>query len=243
MEAPNLTDLELVLRLVLAAGLGAIIGLEREWRDRTAGLRTHMLVCLGSAVFTVVSAYGFQEWYESIPAGQRSTIVSDPTRIAAQIVTGIGFLGAGAIFRSEDGIRGLTTAASLWMMAAIGLATGAGYYALAVSSTALMLLVLVALRQVSGRIKRMNRAEHTPLEVIVTGPSSIGMVLDAIASVGGTVSQFTASVVRRDRPGRRLTFDLSLPAEESITEIVGRLAMLEGVDAVSARDVPAPGGI
>jgi putative Mg2+ transporter-C (MgtC) family protein len=243
MDAPELSDLELVLRLALALGLGAIIGLEREWRDRTAGLRTHMLVCLGSAVFTIVSAYGFSDWYSSIPADQRTTIVSDPTRIAAQIVTGIGFLGAGAIFRSDDGVRGLTTAASLWMMAAIGLAAGAGYYALAVATTVLMLVVLVALRQVSGRIKRMNRGDETPLEVIVSGPSAIGQVLDSIAAVEGRVSSFTASVLRKDRPARRLTFDLSLPAEESVTDVVGKLALIEGVDAVSARDVPPPSGV
>lgn len=243
MDAPVLSEVELVLRLALAAGLGAVIGVEREWRDRTAGLRTHMLVCLGSAAFTIVSAYGFAEWYSSIPGDQRSTVVSDPTRIAAQIVTGIGFLGAGAIFRSDDGVRGLTTAASLWMMAAIGLAAGAGYYELAVASTVLMLIILVALRQVSGRIKRMNQGEDTPLEVIVSGPAAIGAVLDAIAAVEGRVSSFTASVLRRDRPGRRLTFDLSLPADESVTDVLGRLALLDGVDAVSARDVPPPTGI
>lgn len=241
MDAPNITELELVLRLVLAAALGAVIGFEREWRDRTAGLRTHMLVCLGAAVFTLVSAYGFSEWYESVPSGQRSTIVSDPTRIAAQIVTGIGFLGAGAIFRSDDGVKGLTTAASLWMMAAIGLSTGAGYYALAVAATLLMLLVLVALRQVSGRIKRMNRPDQTPLEVIVSGPTAIGMVLDAIASAGGSVSDFTASMMRRDRPTRRLTFELSLPGDASVSRLVGQLALLDGVDTVSARDVPNDG--
>ena len=243
MEAPVLSELELILRLALAAGLGAVIGLEREWRDRTAGLRTHMLVCLGSAVFTIVSAYGFNEWYGHVDASTRSTIVSDPTRIAAQIVTGIGFLGAGAIFRSDDGVRGLTTAASLWIMAAIGLASGAGYYELAVASTVLMLLILVALRQVSGRIKAMNRGEEVPLEVIVTGPMAIGLVLDAIASVGGTVSNFTASVLRRDKPSRRLTFELSLPADLETGDVVGRLALLEGVDAVSARDIPQQGGI
>ncbi len=243
MEAPHLSELELILRLALAALLGAVVGLEREWRDRTAGLRTHMLVCLGSAVFTVVSAYGFSEWYNQVPVNERSTIVSDPTRIAAQIVTGIGFLGAGAIFRSDDGVRGLTTAASLWMMAAIGLASGAGYYELAVAATVLMLLILVALRQVSGRIKRMNRGDEVPLEVIVTGPTAIGLVFDAIASVGGSVSNFTASVLRRDKPSRRLTFDLSLPAELHASDVVGRLALIEGVDAVSARDVPRADGI
>lgn len=240
MEVPELSNLELVLRLALAALLGAVIGFEREWRDRTAGLRTHMLVCLGSAVFTIVSAYAFSEWYNNISAEQRTTIISDPTRIAAQIVSGIGFLGAGAIFRSDDGIRGLTTAASLWMMAAIGMATGAGFYELAVATTVIMLLVLVSLRTVSGRIRRMHHAEQTPLEVMVDGPAAIGSVLEVIAGVEGRVSSFMATAMRKDRPTRRLTFDLSLPADESVTDIVGRLALLDGVNAVSAQDVPAP---
>lgn len=243
VDVPQLSEHELVIRLALAALLGALVGLEREWRDRTAGLRTHMLVCIGSASFTIVSAYAFVDWYEAIPQDGRSTIVSDPTRIAAQIVAGIGFLGAGAIFRSDDGIRGLTTAASLWMMAAIGMAAGAGYYSLAVASTVIILVVLVALRQVSGRIKRMNRGGHMPLEVIVSGPAAIGTVFDAIAGVGGSVSNFTASVLRRDRPARRLAFDLNLPADESVTDVVGRLALIDGVDAVSAREVPPPMGI
>ncbi len=243
MKPPDLGHVELVLRLALALGLGAVIGLEREWRDRTAGLRTHILVCLGSAAFTIVSAYGFNAWYQDISGANRSTLVSDPTRIAAQIVTGIGFLGAGAIFRSDDGVRGLTTAASLWMMAAIGMAAGAGYYELAVATTVLLLLVLVSLRQIAGRVRAMNRGEQTPLEVIVHGPTAIGFVLEAIAHAEGRVSNFTASVLKRDRPSRRLTFDLSMPAEESVTDLVGKLAVLEGVDAVSVRDVPPPGGI
>jgi putative Mg2+ transporter-C (MgtC) family protein len=238
MDLPSLSDWELVARLALAAGLGAVVGVEREWRDRTAGLRTHMLVSLGSAAFTILSAYGFTAWYESIEPGMRSTIVSDPTRIAAQIVTGIGFLGAGAIFRSDDGVRGLTTAATLWVMAAIGMAAGAGYYTLAIATTALILLVLVALRQVSGRIKEKNREDTTPLEVIVRGPQAIGDVLDAIARVSGSVSNFSAASIRRDKPTRRLIFDLSLPPDEHVTDLLGRLTLLDGVDAVSARHVP-----
>src|SRR2546430_13381915 len=115
---------EAVLRLVVAAGLGAAIGLERELREREAGIRTHLLVSLGSALFTIVSAYGFHEFLTS----GASVVRADPTRIAAQIVTGIGFLGAGAIIREGLSVRGLTTAATLWVVAAIGMACGAGWY-------------------------------------------------------------------------------------------------------------------
>src|SRR3954464_1556115 len=109
---------EALLRLVLAAVLGGAVGVERELREREAGLRTHMLVAVGSALFTLVSAYGFRDF----DYGRNTGFTLDPTRISAQIVTGIGFLGAGAIIRQGISVRGLTTAATLWIVAAIGLA-------------------------------------------------------------------------------------------------------------------------
>ena len=128
---PHLTWADNLARLAVAVGLGGAIGFERELREREAGLRTHILVCVGSALFTIVSAYGFRGFLES---GDQ-VIRADPTRIAAQIVTGIGFLGAGAIIRQGLSVRGLTTAATLWVAAAIGIAAGAGYYSGAVLAT------------------------------------------------------------------------------------------------------------
>jgi len=123
-------DMEVALRLVLAAVLGAIIGYQRERAKKPAGLRTHMLICVGSALFTIVSAYGF--------GGS-----ADPARLAAGIVTGIGFLGAGTIIRNREGIVvGLTTAATVWTVSAIGVAAGAGMYVVSVVTTALVLIVL-----------------------------------------------------------------------------------------------------
>src|SRR2546421_1650788 len=121
---PTLSSWEVLLRVGLAAALGGVLGLERELREREAGLRTHLVVSVGSALFTLVSAYGFHEFLVNGGA----TVRADPTRIAAQIVSGIGFLGAGAIIRQGLSVRGLTTAATLWLVAAIGMASGAGYY-------------------------------------------------------------------------------------------------------------------
>ena len=145
---PEITFAEELLRITLAAGLGAAVGLERELREHEAGLRTHMLVAVGSALFTLVSAYGFGEFF----AQTGPVVPVDPTRIAAQIVTGIGFLGAGAIIRQGMNVRGLTTAATLWAVAAIGLACGAGYYAGAVATTVVVLIALWPVKILARRI-------------------------------------------------------------------------------------------
>ena len=123
-------ELEMVLRILMAAALGAIIGYQRERAGKSAGLRTVVLVCVGAALFTMASIYGFGA-------------AADPARVAAGIVIGIGFLGAGAIMRREGGyIEGLTTAATIWIMAAIGLATGAGLYLISAVTTAVILIIL-----------------------------------------------------------------------------------------------------
>jgi len=145
---PEITFAEELLRITLAAGLGAAVGLERELREHEAGLRTHMLVAVGSALFTLVSAYGFGEFF----AQTGPVVPVDPTRIAAQIVTGIGFLGAGAIIRQGMNVRGLTTAATLWAVAAIGLACGAGYYSGAVATTVVVLVALWPVKILARRI-------------------------------------------------------------------------------------------
>ncbi|RLG06471.1 MAG: MgtC/SapB family protein [Thaumarchaeota archaeon] len=121
-------ELEYILRLLLALGLGAILGFERERVDKPAGLRTHILVSLGSCLFTILSLTAFPG--------------SDPARIASYIVVGIGFIGAGTIIQTRERIIGITTAASLWIVASIGMATGAGLYPLAITTTALAYLTL-----------------------------------------------------------------------------------------------------
>ena len=128
-------ELELAARLVVALLLGAAIGFEREMDRQPAGFRTHSLVALGSALFTIISAYGFVG-------------ATDPTRIAAQIVSGIGFIGAGTILHHRGGVRGLTTAASLWSVAAVGMAAGAGLLLMATIGTVLIVVVLFVLERV-----------------------------------------------------------------------------------------------
>ena len=131
---------EFVLRLFVAAILGGVIGLEREYRAKEAGFRTHFLVALGSGLFMILSQFGFDD-----VLGHYELVSLDPSRIASQVVTGIGFIGAGTIIFQKHVVRGLTTAAGLWVTSAIGMTAGAGMYVLSIATTVLVLLCLEAL--------------------------------------------------------------------------------------------------
>lgn len=145
-------QLELAARLTIALALGAVIGFEREMDRQPAGFRTHALVAVGASLFTVVSAYGF---------GTGAV----PTMIAAQIVTGIGFVGAGTILHHRGSIRGLTTAASLWSAAAVGMAAGAGMLIMAAFGTALIVIVLSLLEGVEGILRRWLGITERPIQL------------------------------------------------------------------------------
>jgi putative Mg2+ transporter-C (MgtC) family protein len=151
---------ELMIRLILAAFLGSIIGLERQRREWAAGLRTHMLVCVGAALAMIVSAYGFADVIG------KPGIVLDPSRIAAQVISGIGFLGAGTIlFMKNEVVRGLTTAAGLWTVAAIGLAIGGGLYWPAVATTIIVLIILAVIKPIEDRVFKKNK--YNGLNIVV----------------------------------------------------------------------------
>ncbi len=178
-SVPSLDGWDALLRLAFACGLGAAIGFEREIRDREAGIRTHLLVSLGSSLFTIVSAYGFHEFL----AGGGTIVRADPSRIAAQIVTGIGFLGAGAIIREGLSVRGLTTAATLWVVAAIGMACGAGYYWPAVAATVLTLLALWPLRIAAYRLIEQIKPEENRITVELREGAALTQLLALVHNV------------------------------------------------------------
>jgi putative Mg2+ transporter-C (MgtC) family protein len=155
-----LPEHQIILRLVVAAVLGSIVGIERERLNWVAGLRTHMLVCVGSALFMIVSFSGFAD-----VLGQEH-VGLDPSRIAAQVVSGIGFLGAGTIVLRSKVVRGLTTAASLWTVAAVGLAVGGGLYVAAATTTGLIVLILAGIKPMERRLFRARRRQ-TPLLILI----------------------------------------------------------------------------
>jgi putative Mg2+ transporter-C (MgtC) family protein len=221
---PDLSWFEVVFRIALAAGLGGAIGLERELREREAGLRTHLLVSVGSALFTMVSAYAWTDWRFSTEEG----LVFDPTRIAAQVVTGIGFLGAGAIIRQGLSVRGLTTAATLWVVAAIGMAAGVGYYGAALVTTALVLLTLWPLRIIAFRLAARTRPEEGRLAVQLPAGASAVSVLDAVERAGADVS---ALEFAEEGDQRRVDLRVRLGSGRSAAELIDALTKAEDVRA------------
>jgi putative Mg2+ transporter-C (MgtC) family protein len=219
---PDLSSAEIVLRIVLAAALGGAIGLERELREREAGLRTHLLVSVGAALFTMVSAYAWTDWRFSNEEG----LVFDPTRIAAQVVTGIGFLGAGAIIRQGLSVRGLTTAATLWVVAAIGMASGVGYYWAAFVTTALVLVSLWPLRILAYRLSTRTRQEEGRLAVDLPAGTSAVSVLEAVENAGADVSSLE---FEEEGDRRRVDVRVRLGTGKTAAQLIDALTQAEAV--------------
>lgn len=173
---------EAVWRLLAAVGLGALVGIEREVNDQPAGLRTHLTVALGAAVFGVISTLGFSEFVTD----QRAVNVQfDVTRVASQVVVGIGFLGAGMIFRAGSKVRNLTTAASLWVTAAVGLAAGVGDIGIALVAAIALLFALMLLRIPRDAIRGRFTHSTAHVSIQVAGTAAAQPVLDAVRSLDG----------------------------------------------------------
>ncbi len=218
-----LSQWETLARLLLAAGLGSLIGFERERLLWTAGIRTHMLVSVGACLFMIVSAYGF--------AGVAGPgIVLDPSRVAAQVVSGIGFLGAGAILARNEIVRGLTTAASVWSVAAIGLAVGGGLYFAASSSTAIILLILAGVKP----LEEAYRARNQSCTLIIDGESGCLTPQKVGEALKIREKQIERFLVATAEAGDRISVVLSRVSKEDIAGFIDRLQKLDGVDQVTA---------
>ena len=178
----DVSDVDVALRLLAATGLGGAIGLERELSDQPAGLRTHITVALGAALFGVMSVHGFDA-YVQLRADSNYQI--DVTRVASQVVVGVGFLGAGAILKEGLSIRGLTTAASLWATAAIGLAVGLGSYLAATVTAALLVLSFVGLRAPRRWTHQHLRRDRELLVIHLAKRADPSQVISALASIDG----------------------------------------------------------
>jgi putative Mg2+ transporter-C (MgtC) family protein len=218
-----LPDWELVVRLLAAAVLGSAIGIERERLLWAAGLRTHMLVCVGACLAMLVSAYGFFS-----VLGPH--VILDPSRVAAQVVSGVGFLGAGSIIMRNEVIKGLTTAASLWAVAAVGLAVGCGLYVAAVAATVIMLIILAGIKPLEERYRNGRGAVQLHLQA-TRGAVSLGLVEQALGWRAVQLKQFIVQSGEREDLDE-VTVTLGRATPKDVADMIATLARLPAVTAV-----------
>lgn len=225
----TLTELTL---LVLAFVLSVVIGWERHRKLKSAGMRTHTLVGVGSAVFTLVSAYGFS----SVTSG---AITFEPSRIAAQIVSGIGFLGAGLIFVRQNTVSGLTTAASIWATAAVGMACGAGSPALAIMATVLQLVAVTLLGRRRGR-RQGQRQQHTVVVRYRPGEGALARVLSVARHREASVVVIDSRLLERDGRPQRWEATVSVePRAARMEQLLADFSDVPGIKRVRLVDEDA----
>ena len=220
------SELELAGRVAFALVLGGAIGLEREFTDQVAGLRTHISVALGAALFGIVSAYSFGEF---IGPRADSNYQVDVTRVASNVVTGVGFLGGGAIIKQGVTVRGLTTAASMWVTAALGLAAGLGGYFVATFTAVALLVSLVGLRRPRRWLRRRRPQTHRLVTLHLGEHADRSEVLAAL----GDLEDVDASGVTVRSVGKGATVRANLHGED----VVSRLAELSRIEGVTGFDV------
>src|SRR6201996_3577313 len=219
-----MSNVEMMLRLLTAAALGSLIGFERERLLWAAGIRTHMLVCVGSCLIMIVSQYGFSSVLSQ-------NIVLDPSRVAAQVVSGIGFLGAGAILARGEIVKGLTTAASIWTVAAVGLAVGGGLYLAASASTVIILIILAGIKPLEEAYRARNQSCMLKIEVD-NGSLTPELLRDALELRTGQIKRFL--VESRNPEGTDdLVILLSKVSSQDIATYPEKLKELDGVREVT----------
>jgi putative Mg2+ transporter-C (MgtC) family protein len=217
---------DLSVRMLIAAILGAAVGLEREIHDHPAGMRTHLLVALGSAIFTILSIYGFEG---VVAPGVAPTV--DPTRIAAQVVSGIGFLGAGAILKYGTSIRGLTTAASLWTTAAIGMAAGAGEWLIAGVGTSIVVFSLWPLNALVARLHKPG-VHAIRLRLEVGRLEALGDVSRLLADRRVELAGINSQRISKGR--YEVELELRLPSSARSQDIIGAITAIPDVDLMES---------
>ncbi|MBB3113856.1 putative Mg2+ transporter-C (MgtC) family protein [Paenibacillus phyllosphaerae] len=215
---------EITFRMVLALLLGGLIGLERELGGHFAGFRTHILVCLGSAAIVILSIYGFSEF------ASEPNVRMDPARLAAQVISGIGFLGAGTIMRTGLTISGLTTAASLWVVAAIGLTVGAGFYFGAAILTLLVAVSLFFFNKMEKRFSRTKKTRHLIIRVS-KGSTCLNQVVSHLSHNGIQINKLMMET--EDSSGSEgiliIRLHLKLKKTNRYEQIIAELSLIDGM--------------
>lgn len=234
----NIINLDYMLRILIAVIFGFCIGLERELTNKYAGLRTHILVCLGACVFTLISIYGFPTFApgDNVVVDQ-ATGIRDTSRVAAQIVTGIGFIGAGTVLRNGPIVLGLTTAATLWIAASIGMACGAGMFEIAFAGTLLSILTLVTIRVFERKVlpNSTKRTKRVKL-VIVCQNQFAQKIHEFIIEKYQDISELSKKQLKADENSTKITCVLDVITRKPIKDLYKSFQVLEGIDSISIQE-------
>ena len=235
----ELFNIDFLLRLSAALVLGFALGLERELTNKYAGLRTHILVCLGACVFTLLSIYGFPTFADGDNVVvEQATGVRDTARIAAQIVTGIGFIGAGTVLRNGPMVFGLTTAATLWLAASIGMACGAGMFDVAVISTVFSIAVLTLIRIFERQILPVSVKQVKRFKIsIYCNGDNVKNVYTYLTSVVDDMKDFSAKKLIENPQKSKITVSFELANKKVIDDIYKELSNMTDADSISLQEL------
>lgn len=226
-------DFTLVIRLLSALLLSFAIGLEREMTNKYAGLRTNILVCLGACLFTIISIYGFPE--VSVTGDELGT--RDTARVAAQVVTGIGFIGAGTVFRHGATVFGLTTAATLWVSAAVGMACGAGMFTLAIAVTVFSILVLVSVRLFEKNILVSTAKNTRRLKMSISCLNeNSNSIYDYIIENSKSLVEVSKKLNKQDENMTKIVVILDFVGRNPIQDLYKTYRNLEGIESISIQE-------
>lgn len=234
METFNqIFDISLVIRVLSSVLLGFAIGLEREMTNKYAGLRTNILVCLGACLFTIISIYGFPE--VSVTVDELGT--RDTARVAAQVVTGIGFIGGGTVLRHGATVFGLTTAATLWVSASIGMACGAGMYGLAITATVLSILVLVSVRLFEKNVLVSSTKNTRRLKMSISCLNeNSNAIYDYIIENSKHLREISRKLNKQDDNLTKIVVILDFVGRHPIQDLYKNYQKLEGIESISIQE-------
>lgn len=227
------STLEILLRVFSACMLGFAIGLEREMTNKYAGLRTNILVCLGACLFTIISIYGFP----TVVTDEHANGIRDTARVAAQVVTGIGFIGGGTVLRHGATVFGLTTAATLWMVASIGMACGAGLYALALVSTVISIIVLVSVRVFEKTMLIKSTKNTRRLTVNLTCPTDTADdIYEFVIDKYPKLFEITKKIQKPDSERTKINVVIEVVGRSPIEATYKVFNKLEGIESLSVQE-------
>lgn len=234
MESFINTNMDFFVRVLAALILGFILGFEREITNKCAGLRTNILVCLGACVFTIISIYGFP----TVTSGDHPNGIRDTARVAAQVVTGIGFIGAGTVLRHGPTILGITTAATLWISASIGMACGTAHYDVAIFTTLLSVLVLTVIRIFERDVLTSSSKNVNYLKItLYCNNNYVQAIQDYITSEFPGIMEFSLKTLVENKAETKISFSIEINDKKPIDTLNNKLKKLEGIKSLSIRDL------